>query len=1036
MIGLPTIAAEQSTRHGYVAVPGAVYQYAGTPAMHMPTDVAVGPSGSVYVADGVNDRVLEFESDGDFVREIAAVGDRKLSRPVGIDVDAAGRLWIADTGNVRIVACDGGGAMASEIDLAESARTRAPDITDVVVSADGSRIWFADNDNHQIGFYEPATRVLSRFGGHGESLGQLQYPFMLAMSPGGDVFVTDVLNGRVQIFDATGRPAGVVGSYGVDLGDLYRPKGIAVDRAGDVWVSDGTLGVIQVFRPTRGLMDVVCDEQGKPLQCESPGGVALDRDGDLYVVELSANRVRRFAMTLDRTAPRAVAPPPSQQRAQPRTCTACHLEWMEPLVSGKATVLLSPPAEVRGNPSVSRASRCVTCHDASVVDSRRRVWVEHSHRENVEPPPTVKVPSRLPLVDGKIVCRTCHTAHARGGAGNTIAEAVFLRVNESPAELCIGCHEDKSAGAMAGMHPLGRMEQPVPEALREAGAHVPTGTHNVTCLVCHRGHGAASDSLLVMGTAQNALCLTCHEQLNPGAYAESAGELPHPLLAPLGDEQAHAAAQLGARHDASLQLMCVTCHRIHDAPSDRALLVFSLTDSHGCVACHNDKREVLSSPHDLGASFPHETNAHGETVETAGPCSACHMVHSTARPAEPGDLDPRGRCRTCHEIGRIAAAATLGPINHPDAACTDCHDPHRASSHAFLQNAPAKLCRECHDHNHALLGSPHDVTRAPELWPLESQEAGDQCLACHRPHGDAEHALWRLAPDRDYPERDAVCVVCHTDAAWNVSSAIAAVHSRTADPARTPASLPLISVAPGGTQIGCRTCHDPHGSESGGQHLLRIGSDWPLERLCINCHQEMHMVEFTGHASRVLRAAGLSARACAPCHAVHNSPDRARHGWIWGQSITEAVDDAAVANIDRFCRDCHRPGGPAGLPARFTHPAMPMVNPYEPHTSGYLPLYDGNGVESRTGVINCRTCHVPHGRPNLPLRSERADDLTPAERRAHGTQLRSATSPNLCTSCHGFDGMRRFLYFHEPERRAALPFSFEPPSIWKPRPGG
>jgi hypothetical protein len=35
--------------------------------------------------------------------------------------------------------------------------------------------------------------------------------------------------------------------------------------------------------------------------------------------------------------------------------------------------------------------------------------------------------------------------------------------------------------------------------------------------------------------------------------------------------------------------------------------------------------------------------------------------------------------------------------------------------------------------------------------------------------------------------------------------------------------------------------------------------------------------------------------------------------------------------------------------------------------------------------------------------------------------VRPYVAPNVCSSCHGFDGLRRYLYFHDPQLRVAEP---------------
>ncbi|HNU06490.1 MAG TPA: hypothetical protein PKO33_01910, partial [Pyrinomonadaceae bacterium] len=53
------------------ASPLTAFRSTGEAGMRLPTDVAVAPSGDVYVADGLNDRVLQFDSKGDLIAEHA-----------------------------------------------------------------------------------------------------------------------------------------------------------------------------------------------------------------------------------------------------------------------------------------------------------------------------------------------------------------------------------------------------------------------------------------------------------------------------------------------------------------------------------------------------------------------------------------------------------------------------------------------------------------------------------------------------------------------------------------------------------------------------------------------------------------------------------------------------------------------------------------------------------------------------------------------------------------------------------------------------
>lgn len=438
-LGLTSIARSAAPGPSVTAGEALVFEAPTDDPLFLPTDVAVDAAGRVWVADGANHRVAVFGIDGRWQGAVLQVGGIPLAKPMGVDVDPDGNLWIADAERNEVLVRSPDGALIRRLELPSDLAPGA-DLTDVAVTPDGERAWVVDNEQHRLLVFDLHKDEVEVFGEPGQALGQMDHPYLIAANRDGNVFYTDVLNGRVQGASPRRTPRADLGRYGVELGELYRPKGVAVDDSDHVWVSDGELGVVQVFNSTGSLVDVVRDEGGAVLHFDTPGGVAW-ADDRLYVVEAIRNRVLRLPVELipGRRPPREARP---VLDSKPKDCTSCHVELMPMLAQGLPTEIARVPLHHPDQPPASREVACFSCHDGSVEDSRRPVWLEHGHGADVEPPEGMEIDPAIPLVEGHLACRSCHTAHSHGGSGRSCAEAVFLRVGEEPMELCVACHGD------------------------------------------------------------------------------------------------------------------------------------------------------------------------------------------------------------------------------------------------------------------------------------------------------------------------------------------------------------------------------------------------------------------------------------------------------------------------------------------------------------------------------------------------------------------------------------------------------------------
>jgi sugar lactone lactonase YvrE len=73
--------------------------------LNMPTDMAISPSGDIFVSDGYgNARVVHFDKTGKFIKAWGSMGVKRLqfSIPHAIVMDSKGRLYVADRNNNRV----------------------------------------------------------------------------------------------------------------------------------------------------------------------------------------------------------------------------------------------------------------------------------------------------------------------------------------------------------------------------------------------------------------------------------------------------------------------------------------------------------------------------------------------------------------------------------------------------------------------------------------------------------------------------------------------------------------------------------------------------------------------------------------------------------------------------------------------------------------------------------------------------------------------------------------------------------------------
>jgi DNA-binding beta-propeller fold protein YncE len=271
-----------------------------------PSDVAVSSSGIIYVADGLNNCIKSFDTNGKALASFGqkGSGEGQFNNPLGLAVGASGKIYVADSGNHRVQIFDPAGQFVSKIDLPPR-NGKLADPTDLVADESAHACFVVDNDNHRILQYDLDSLELKlTIGTPGNKKREFHFPFFIAQNKTRDLFVVDLLNTRVQILTPEGLFVAFMGDWGVEKGHFYRPKGIAVDDQDQVYVSDSYMGVVQIFDSTGRFQELVNDpETRKVKKFTTPVGVCVDAQHRLYVVEMTLNRVGVFRLVKEPSTP-------------------------------------------------------------------------------------------------------------------------------------------------------------------------------------------------------------------------------------------------------------------------------------------------------------------------------------------------------------------------------------------------------------------------------------------------------------------------------------------------------------------------------------------------------------------------------------------------------------------------------------------------------------------------------------------------------------------------------------------------------------
>jgi len=377
-------------------------------------------------------------------------------------------------------------------------------------------------------------------------------------------------------------------------------------------------------------------------------------------------------------------------------------------------------------------------------------------------------------VENKVICQSCHKVHGARGDEITI-------VDNTNSKLCVICHE-KQKSLIKTKHDM-RLSLPDIKNIKQQRV-----SQSGPCGACHTPHNAANKRLwarpLGSGALATQMCLSCHGEKS-GYDTKHIGNISHPVNdKPTPDTFIPDKLPLytaGLTRSAKGRIQCFTCHDVHrwsptsstdqggkDIEGDGSnsfLRISNNVSSDLCLDCHKDKRQLITSDHNLIVTAPGEKNIQGLTADKSGPCGACHVPHN----ASGGHLWAKKiivnkdivtqLCVGCHNKDGAGKAKLIGNHYHP------VNIPFKTLN---LKGAGKKISTLLPFYDSA-------GNRMPD-----GKEGKIVCITCHAPHawtpnqtgpvlnytyknmeGDATNSFLRKAA---FPSSD-LCKACHTDKA-------------------------------------------------------------------------------------------------------------------------------------------------------------------------------------------------------------------------------------------------------------------------------
>ena len=317
--GIPTPVTHQiETVVGYLGPQGG--------SLNKPSDLYIDSQDNVYIADTGNNRVVQLDKDGRFVRSYTDAG--RLNAPEGVYVDEDGDVYVGDTQNERIVHLDPVDGFIEEFvkpqsDMLEESMDFQVGRLGIspqgyIYLIKGQHFMTIDAENafkgyvgaNELGF--SLTRILIRMFASREQQSKLlkeEPPAYNSFDIGDDgmVYATTVegkTSGQIRKINAVGKNIFPEKAYGetyfnehTNVYNNPRFIDVAVGAGGLVYVLEGYSSQVYAYDPEGNLLAVFGGEGKVKGRFQAPKALDVNSAGDVFVLDGATGYIHRFART-------------------------------------------------------------------------------------------------------------------------------------------------------------------------------------------------------------------------------------------------------------------------------------------------------------------------------------------------------------------------------------------------------------------------------------------------------------------------------------------------------------------------------------------------------------------------------------------------------------------------------------------------------------------------------------------------------------------------------------------------------------------